>query len=313
MNYTVVINSAVWFGALAYYYIDARKWFTGPKITVAADDLTEAQQQAIKEDGLNIEGLEDMVGKGGGGIGSGSDAKVVWVWQFFTGRAGWLFVGWAVGVMAWEDLFFKIVSNFFMYSSPPPDNPICFWVETSKYIPLGSRSLNSGSNMQWAAVHIDDALLLYLVHQGKSSDIEFAALLMNTGYHRNPWPCIHIARVTQRSDHALSNPLAHPTRLSHRRLKRPNYSDYVHNVCDSVELGFVFSLSQNTIVSSARACHFQRFCLSFDGCWMKKYLDLCILKPLSTNLITIGCNSFNFGFHIICSSYIYSVRAKTYF
>lgn len=29
MNYTVVINSAVWGGALAYYYIDARKWFTG--------------------------------------------------------------------------------------------------------------------------------------------------------------------------------------------------------------------------------------------------------------------------------------------
>lgn len=77
MNYAVVINSAVWFGALAYYYIDARKWFTGPKITVDADDLTEAQQQAIKEDGLDIEGLEDMMGKGDGGIGSGSDAKVV--------------------------------------------------------------------------------------------------------------------------------------------------------------------------------------------------------------------------------------------
>lgn len=29
MNYTVVINSAVWGGALLYYYIDARKWFTG--------------------------------------------------------------------------------------------------------------------------------------------------------------------------------------------------------------------------------------------------------------------------------------------
>lgn len=26
MNYTVVINMAVWLGALAYYYIDARKW-----------------------------------------------------------------------------------------------------------------------------------------------------------------------------------------------------------------------------------------------------------------------------------------------
>lgn len=79
MNYTVVINSAVWFGALAYYYIDARKWFTGPKITVVADDLTEEQQRAIKEDGLEVEGLEDVVSKkvSGSGSGSGSDAKAV--------------------------------------------------------------------------------------------------------------------------------------------------------------------------------------------------------------------------------------------
>ena len=58
MNYTIVINSAVWFGALAYYYLDARKWFTGPKITVEVDDLTEAQRAAIKEDGLEVEGLD---------------------------------------------------------------------------------------------------------------------------------------------------------------------------------------------------------------------------------------------------------------
>ncbi|MCJ1464532.1 GABA-specific high-affinity permease [Pseudocyphellaria aurata] len=55
MNYTVVINSAVWGGALAYYYIDARKWFTGPKITLATDDLTDAQREAIRDDGIMIE------------------------------------------------------------------------------------------------------------------------------------------------------------------------------------------------------------------------------------------------------------------
>lgn len=83
MNYTVVINSAVWFGAVAYYYIDARKWFTGPKITIDADDLTEAQQQAIAEDGLEIKRLEDMVhvkvsgDRSGDGSGSGSDVKAV--------------------------------------------------------------------------------------------------------------------------------------------------------------------------------------------------------------------------------------------
>lgn len=80
MNYTVVINSAVWFGALAYYYIDARKWFTGPKITIDTDDLTEAQQQAMAEDGLEIEGLDDVVDAkvSGDGSGSGSgDVKAI--------------------------------------------------------------------------------------------------------------------------------------------------------------------------------------------------------------------------------------------
>ena len=59
MNYTVVINSAVWGGALLYYYVDARKWFTGPKITVDADELSEEQVRAIREEGLHVEGLED--------------------------------------------------------------------------------------------------------------------------------------------------------------------------------------------------------------------------------------------------------------
>ena len=70
MNYTVVINSATWLGALAYYYIDARKWFTGPKITIDTDDLSEAQQQALRDEGLEVKGLE--VTKVGSGSGSGS-------------------------------------------------------------------------------------------------------------------------------------------------------------------------------------------------------------------------------------------------
>ncbi|TVY88173.1 GABA-specific permease, partial [Lachnellula willkommii] len=51
MNYTVVINMAVWGGALAYYFIDARKWFTGPKITV--DTLPENMIAA------GLEGVDD--------------------------------------------------------------------------------------------------------------------------------------------------------------------------------------------------------------------------------------------------------------
>lgn len=64
MNYTVVINSAVWGGALAYYYIDARKWFTGPKITIDTDDLTQEQAQAIRDEGLSVSGVDPVGGKG---------------------------------------------------------------------------------------------------------------------------------------------------------------------------------------------------------------------------------------------------------
>ncbi|CAK7198498.1 GABA-specific high-affinity permease [Sporothrix eucalyptigena] len=38
MNYTIVINMAVWGGASLYYLIDARKWFKGPKITIEDGD-----------------------------------------------------------------------------------------------------------------------------------------------------------------------------------------------------------------------------------------------------------------------------------
>ena len=73
----MVINCAVWLGALAYYFIDARKWFTGPKITLNVDELTEAQEIAIHEQGLNISGVtegEQLEGIGrNSGSGSNSD------------------------------------------------------------------------------------------------------------------------------------------------------------------------------------------------------------------------------------------------
>lgn len=59
MNYTVVINSAVWGGALLYYFIDARKWFTGPKMTIDASAMTEEQQQVLEAEGVNVVGATD--------------------------------------------------------------------------------------------------------------------------------------------------------------------------------------------------------------------------------------------------------------
>lgn len=74
MNYTVVINMAVWGGAILYYYIDARKWFTGPKITVDLDQLTEEQEEALREEGVQVEGLETK-GVVGGRSGSTTSAQ----------------------------------------------------------------------------------------------------------------------------------------------------------------------------------------------------------------------------------------------
>ncbi|KAK1018955.1 GABA-specific high-affinity permease [Friedmanniomyces endolithicus] len=59
MNYTVVINSCVWGGALLYYALSARKWFTGPKTTLALDDLSETEEREITGAGPVVKGLED--------------------------------------------------------------------------------------------------------------------------------------------------------------------------------------------------------------------------------------------------------------
>ncbi|VVT58812.1 uncharacterized protein SAPINGB_P006396 [Magnusiomyces paraingens] len=54
MNYTAVINGTVWLGSLAYYYIDARKWFTGPKQTL--EELNQfIESDVIAENDLSIE------------------------------------------------------------------------------------------------------------------------------------------------------------------------------------------------------------------------------------------------------------------
>lgn len=46
MNYTVVINIAVWGGCTLYYFLDARKWFTGPKTTV--EEVEEITGHVLK-------------------------------------------------------------------------------------------------------------------------------------------------------------------------------------------------------------------------------------------------------------------------
>ena len=58
MNYTIVINGAVWFGSMLYYALNARKWFKGPKITLNLDDLSESQEKALADEGLDIQEID---------------------------------------------------------------------------------------------------------------------------------------------------------------------------------------------------------------------------------------------------------------
>jgi amino acid transporter len=67
MNYTVVINMAVWGGCMLYYFIDARKWFTGPKITIDIQGLTDEQQAALAAEGLDL-GVREGIAPGGGNV-----------------------------------------------------------------------------------------------------------------------------------------------------------------------------------------------------------------------------------------------------
>ncbi|KAI1620612.1 gaba permease [Exophiala viscosa] len=75
MNYTCVINSAIWGGALLYYYIDARKWFKGPQITIDVAELTEEQEAALREEGLNVEERDGkaVIGGGSGNVSRAAD------------------------------------------------------------------------------------------------------------------------------------------------------------------------------------------------------------------------------------------------
>lgn len=77
MNYTVVVDFAVWGGCTVYYFLNARKWFTGPKTTVdemevvPGRSLTDEQQAELPGDSKVAEA------KGSGGYTGVSDKDAV--------------------------------------------------------------------------------------------------------------------------------------------------------------------------------------------------------------------------------------------
>lgn len=44
MNYTIVLNGFVWLASMIYYVLFARKWYTGPKMTVLTATNNDSQK-----------------------------------------------------------------------------------------------------------------------------------------------------------------------------------------------------------------------------------------------------------------------------
>lgn len=49
MNYTCLINPAIWIGALLYYFFDAHKWFEGPRSTLSEGEFEILDGASVKE------------------------------------------------------------------------------------------------------------------------------------------------------------------------------------------------------------------------------------------------------------------------
>lgn len=50
MNYTIVLNGFVWIASATYYILFARKWYTGPKMTVEEHEHGGSSGSASGED-----------------------------------------------------------------------------------------------------------------------------------------------------------------------------------------------------------------------------------------------------------------------
>ncbi|RDH38237.1 amino acid/polyamine transporter I [Aspergillus welwitschiae] len=52
MNYTIVINGFVWVACMTYYFLFARKWYTGPKMTVdgVEEERTESETEEKRDE-----------------------------------------------------------------------------------------------------------------------------------------------------------------------------------------------------------------------------------------------------------------------
>lgn len=54
MNYTIVINGFVWIACMTYYFLFARKWYTGPKMTVDGVEGLSDTESGDKSDDSTV-------------------------------------------------------------------------------------------------------------------------------------------------------------------------------------------------------------------------------------------------------------------
>jgi hypothetical protein len=47
MNYTIVINGFVWAGCMVYYFLFARRWYTGPQMTADESASTASDSMMV--------------------------------------------------------------------------------------------------------------------------------------------------------------------------------------------------------------------------------------------------------------------------
>lgn len=49
MNYTIVLNGFVWLASMTYYVLFARKWYTGPKMTILRNNDDSRKEPSYTE------------------------------------------------------------------------------------------------------------------------------------------------------------------------------------------------------------------------------------------------------------------------
>jgi len=63
MNYTIVINGFVWAGCMTYYFLFARRWFTGPRMTVDNSSSTNSDNEISRSVAFGRESAIDTKSK----------------------------------------------------------------------------------------------------------------------------------------------------------------------------------------------------------------------------------------------------------